>query len=64
MKYLILFVFALCPLLLISGTFGAFLAVLLFALVQMYLCTTKSGKKTKIGLARLIIKIENIFTNL
>lgn len=61
MKYLILFVLALCPWLLISGTFGAFLAVLLFALVLLYLCKTKSGKIVKIGLARMLIKLENLF---
>ena len=61
MKYLILFVLALCPWLLISGTFGAFLAVLLFAAVLLYLCTTKSGKIAKIGLCRMIINLEKLF---
>lgn len=63
MKYLILFVLALCPCLLILGTFGAFLAVLLFAVVLLYLCQTKSGKIVKIGLARMLLKFENIFFN-
>ena len=62
MKYLILFVLALCPWLLIFGTFGAFLGVLLFALVLLYLCKTKSGKIAKIGLARMLIKVEKIFS--
>ena len=61
MKYLIVFVLAICPWLLISGAFGAVLAVLLFAMVYLYLCTTKSGKIAKIGLARMLIKLENLF---
>lgn len=61
MKYFILIVFALCPWLLILGTFGAFLAVLLLAAVYLYLCTTKSGKIIKIGLARMLIKLEKLF---
>lgn len=61
MKYFILIVFALCPWLLISGTYGAFLGVLLLAAVYLYLCKTKSGKIVKIGLARMLIKLENLF---
>lgn len=61
MKYFILFIIALCPWLLISGTFGAFLGVFLFAAVLLYLCTTKSGKVVKIGLARMLIKLGNLF---
>jgi multisubunit Na+/H+ antiporter MnhE subunit len=61
MKYFILFIFALCPWLLIFGTFGAFCAVVLVSLVLLYLCTTKSGKIVKIGLARMLIKLENLF---
>lgn len=61
MKYLILFIVALCPWLLISGTFGAFLAVFLFAMVLLYLCTTKSGKKAYFGLCRMLIKLEKLF---
>ena len=61
MKYLILFVLAICPFLLILGAFGAFLGVLLLALVLLYLCRTKSGKIVKIGLARMLIKLENLF---
>ena len=61
MKYLILFVFAICPWLLISGIFGAILGVLSLALVLLYLCRTKSGKIAKIGLARMLIKLENFF---
>lgn len=61
MKYLILFVLALCPWLLIFGTFGALFGVLLLALVYLYLCTTKSGKIVKIGLARMLIKLEKLF---
>lgn len=62
MKYFILIVLALCPWLLISGTFGAFLAVLLFVMVLLYLCRTKSGKIVKIGLARMLLKLENFFS--
>lgn len=61
MKYLILFVLALCPWLLIFGTFGALFGVFLFAAVCLYLCTTKSGKVVKIGLARMLIKLGNLF---
>ena len=61
MKYFILFIVALCPWLLISGTFGAFLAVLLLAAVYLYLCKTKSGKIAKIGLCRMLIKLEKLF---
>lgn len=61
MKHFILFIVALCPCLLISGTFGAFCAVLLFAAVLLYLCTTKSGKKVYFGLCRMLIKLENLF---
>lgn len=61
MKYFILFIIALCPWLLISGTFGAILAVLLLAAVCLYLCKTKSGKIAKIGLCRMLIKLENLF---
>lgn len=62
MKYFILFIFVLCPCLLISGIFGAFLGVLLFALVLLYLRKTKSGKIAKIGLARMLLKLENFFS--
>lgn len=61
MKYFILFVFALCPWLLISGIFGAFLAVFLFTMVYLYLCRTKSGKKVYFGLCRMLIKVEKLF---
>ena len=61
MKYFALIVFALCPWLLIFGAFGAFLAVFLFAAVLLYLCKTKSGKIVKIGLARILIKLETLF---
>lgn len=61
MKYFILFILALCSCLLISGTFGAFLAVLLLAAVLLYLCKTKSGKKVYFGLCRMLIKLEKLF---
>ena len=61
MKYLILFVLAVCPWLLIFGTFGAFLGVFLFAAVLLYLRKTKSGKIAKIGLCRMLIKLEKLF---
>lgn len=61
MKYLILFIVALCPCLLILGTFGAFLGVLLFAMVYLYLCRTKSGKKVYFGLCRMLVKLEKLF---
>lgn len=61
MKYLILFVLALCPWLLISGTLGALCGVLLLAAVLLYLCRTKSGKKVYFGLCRMLIKLEKLF---
>ena len=61
MKYFILFILALCPWLLIFGTFGALCGVLLFVMVYLYLCATKSGKVVKIGLARMLIKLGNLF---
>ena len=61
MKYFILFILAICPWLLISGTFGAFCAVVLVSLVLLYLCKTKSGKIAKIGLCRRLVKLEKLF---
>jgi len=61
MKYFILFIFALCPCLLIFGTLGALCGVLLFAAVLLYLCKTKSGKKAYFGLCRMLIKLEKLF---
>lgn len=61
MKYFILFIFALCPFLLIFGTLGALCGVFLLAVVLLFLCRTKSGKIVKFGLARMIIKLENLF---
>jgi len=61
MKYFVLLIIAICPWFLIFGTFGAFLGVLLFAMVLLYLCTTKSGKKVYFGLCRMLIKLEKLF---
>lgn len=61
MKYFILLIIVLCSCLLILGAFGAFCAVILATLVQMYLCRTERGKIVKIGLARMLIKLEKLF---
>lgn len=61
MKHFILFIVALCPCLLIFGTLGALCGVFLLAVVLLYLCRTKSGKIVKFGLARLLVKLENLF---